>query len=233
MALFEDPRFVSATAPAAVRLFPLPNLVLFPQVVQPLHVFESRYCDLVEDALSSDGLVAMGLLQPGWERDYEGRPQVWPVVCVGQIISHHRLPDGRFNLLLQGTYRAAIQRELAPSTAFRQVEVDRLDDYYPASGKAARPALQQRMAELARELLPARSVVCKEVDELLSSQIPLGVLCDVFAYMLGLPLSVKQRLLAEWNVDRRATLLMDRLASRCEEPPASQGLKIPPPFSLN
>lgn len=232
MAMFEDLRFAPAAAHGAVRLFPLPNLVLFPQVVQPLHVFEPRYRELVEVALASDGLIAMGLLQPGWERDYEGRPQVWPVVCVGQILSHHRLPDGRFNLLLQGAYRAAIRRELPAATPFRQVEVDRLDDYYPTSGKAARPALQKRLADLARKLSPERSPVRKELDELLSNQISLGALCDVFAFSLSLPLSLKQRLLSEWNVDRRAQMLIERLTAQLEEQPP-QGPNFPPPFSLN
>ena len=51
-----------------VRLFPLPNLVLFPNVAQPLHVFEPRYRQLMADSLAADRLIAMALLQPGWGR---------------------------------------------------------------------------------------------------------------------------------------------------------------------
>ena len=66
------------------RLFPLPNLVLFPHVLQPLHIFEPRYCDLLEAALADDRLIAMAVLAPGWEKDYEGRPPVHPIACLGR-----------------------------------------------------------------------------------------------------------------------------------------------------
>src|SRR5580700_9155649 len=88
------------------RLFPLPNLVLFPHVIQPLHVFEPRYRQLMEDALQADRLMAIALLQPGWEEDYHQRPPIHPVVCIGRIFKEERLEDGRFNLLLQGLCRA-------------------------------------------------------------------------------------------------------------------------------
>src|SRR3954465_8007381 len=84
------------------RLFPLPNLVLFPSVVQPLHVFEPRYRQLMVDALAEDRLIAMALLQPGWEDDYHKRPPIYPGVCIGRIFKEEKLEDGRFNLLLQG-----------------------------------------------------------------------------------------------------------------------------------
>src|SRR5204863_9636969 len=84
------------------RLFPLPNVVLFPHVVQPLHIFEPRYRQMTADALAGDQLIAPALLRPGWEGDYEGRPATYPVVCVGKIVSEQQLPDGRFNILLRG-----------------------------------------------------------------------------------------------------------------------------------
>src|SRR3954468_6275909 len=76
------------------RLFPLPNLVLFPHVIQPLHVFEPRYRQLMQDALDSDRLMALALLKPGWEEDYHQRPPVHPVVCIGRIFKEERLEDG-------------------------------------------------------------------------------------------------------------------------------------------
>src|SRR5688500_7483895 len=107
-----------------VRLFPLPNLVMFPHVVQPLHIFEPRYCDLLEDALADNRQLAIVLLQPGWERDYEGRPAVAPVACLGKVVAHERLPTGRHNILLRGLKRIAIRRELPANRPFRLAEVD-------------------------------------------------------------------------------------------------------------
>ncbi len=44
------------------RLFPLPDLVMFPHVMQPLHIFEPRYREMLNEALDSDGLIAMSIL---------------------------------------------------------------------------------------------------------------------------------------------------------------------------
>ena len=76
-------------------LFPLPNVVLFPSVFLPLHIFEPRYREMVADALASDRMIGMVLLRPGWERDYEGRPPVYPIGCTGVITHVERQPDGR------------------------------------------------------------------------------------------------------------------------------------------
>src|SRR5947209_17017865 len=84
------------------RLFPLPNLVLFPQVIQPLHIFEPRYRQMTADALDDDRLIALALLQPGWEPDYGGTPPLFASACLGKIVADQCLPDGRFNLLLRG-----------------------------------------------------------------------------------------------------------------------------------
>src|SRR5439155_15703175 len=88
------------TGPA--RLFPLPNLVFFPQVMQPLHIFEPRYRALTADALAGDRLMALVLLQPDWEKDYDAKPAICPVACLGKIVAEQRLEDGRYNLLLRG-----------------------------------------------------------------------------------------------------------------------------------
>src|SRR5256885_15605887 len=97
--------------PAAVPLFPLPNTVLFPHAVLPLHIFEERYKRMTADALAGDRLIAMALLTPGWEKQYYSRPEIAPVVCVGRIISHEKLPAGKYHLLPQGETRARLIQE--------------------------------------------------------------------------------------------------------------------------
>ena len=219
-----------------VRLFPLPNLVMFPHVVQPLHIFEPRYCDMLEAALARDKLIAMVLLEPGWESDYEGRPALSPVACLGKVIAHERLPTGRHNILLRGLKRAAIRRELPPAASFRQAEVDLLDDFYPASSAPQRAQVQRDLLALARRLLPDSDALHEQLDELLASQASLGMLTDIFAFTLGFPTAVKQRLLAEWNVERRAKLLCEKLSAltqRLDASPPVEPTEFPPRFSLN
>jgi ATP-dependent Lon protease len=229
-----SPASIAATGP--VRLFPLPGLVMFPHVVQPLHIFEPRYCSLLEEALAGDRQIAMVLLQPGWESDYEGRPAIAPVACLGKVMAHERLPAGRHNILLRGLRRVAIQNELPPSRPFRQAVVDPIDDIYSASGAKRRAKLQRQLVELARQLLPDSAALHEQLDELSASDASLGMLTDVFSFTLGFAPTIKQRLLAEPNVERRAALLREKLSALAEQahrPPADQPSEFPPRFSMN
>ncbi len=92
-------------------LFPLPNVVLFPNVFLPLHIFEPRYREMTADALASDRLIGMVLLQHGWQANYEGRPPVYPVGCSGVITHVEQLASGRYNIVLRGLERFRIVRE--------------------------------------------------------------------------------------------------------------------------
>src|SRR3954470_12159863 len=96
----------------AARLFPLPNLVLFPHVVQPLHVFEPRYRQMTADALAGDRLIALVLLKPGWEDEYDARPAAHPCARLGRVVADQLLPDGRYNLLVRGLARLRVRDEV-------------------------------------------------------------------------------------------------------------------------
>jgi uncharacterized protein len=88
--------------PPTLPIFPLPNVVLFPNVFLPLHIFEPRYREMVGDALTGDRLIGMVLLRPGWEPNYEGRPEVYDVGCAGLITFSEQHGDGRYNIVLRG-----------------------------------------------------------------------------------------------------------------------------------
>jgi Lon protease-like protein len=130
---------------SSVPLFPLPGVVLFPRAVLPLHIFEERYKTMMADALRGERQIAMALLRPGWERDYHGKPAIDPVVCVGKILSHERLPDGKYNLLLQGQARARIVRENDSDTPYRLAELEALaeTEASPADMDAERDRLSR------------------------------------------------------------------------------------------
>src|SRR6187399_1861593 len=97
--------------PPTIPIFPLPNVVLFPNVFLPLHIFEPRYRAMVADALRGDRIIGMTLLRPGFETDYEGRPPVYPVGCAGLITHSEALPDARFNIVLRGMEKFRIVGE--------------------------------------------------------------------------------------------------------------------------
>src|SRR5207247_4249108 len=92
-------------------IFPLPNVVLFPNGLLPLHVFEPRYREMVADALASDRMIGMALLKPGWEHEYEGHPPVYPIGSNGVITHVERLDDGRYNIVLREVERFRILEE--------------------------------------------------------------------------------------------------------------------------
>ncbi len=97
--------------PEAIPIFPLPDLVFFPRTFLPLHIFEPRYRQMVADAVAGGQCIGMALLKDGWEDDYYGNPPIHEVGCVGRLVQVHPLPDGRYNILLQGLRRYVIQDE--------------------------------------------------------------------------------------------------------------------------
>lgn len=98
--------------PERIPVFPLPNVVFFPETFLPLHIFEPRYRAMVVDAVARGQCIGMALLKEGWEQDYHGNPPIFKLGCVGRLVSVERLPDGRFNILLQGLERYEIYQEL-------------------------------------------------------------------------------------------------------------------------
>lgn len=106
------PHTLSVDFNRPIRLFPLNKCILLPHATIPLHIFEPRYRAMIKDALDTDGLVAMATFAgDDYLQDYEGTPPIRPNVCVGYLVHHDRLIDGRYNILLQGIARAAIVEE--------------------------------------------------------------------------------------------------------------------------
>jgi uncharacterized protein len=228
-----DISFDAETFSGVARLFPLPNLVMYPHVMQPLHVFEGRYREMLEDALASDRLIAMALLEPGWESDYESRPPVAPYACLGKVVAHHRLEDGRYNLLLMGVGRIRILDELSPPRSFRQAKVELLHDCC-CGDLHQLDELQSDLLTAFKHLLPCSCQVPEQLTDLLSKHLPLGMLTDLAAYTLPLDLAVKRELLAECRVDARARILLKQLERKFAKHAVAAALEaFPPPFSDN
>ncbi len=216
------------------RLFPLPNVVLFPHVMQPLQIFEPRYLEMLADSLADDRLITMALLAPGWEADYDGRPPVSSTVCVGRIVTHQPADEGRQNVLLVGLKRARIVRELAPKRSYREAVVELLEEEHPAESGADRAALQRRMLEFVERFAPRATDKENPFEAVLAGDVPLGMLTDIVTYMLPLDLSFKECMLAETNVEHRARRLLEHVGSLGEFDGVSVSESpFPPQFSVN
>lgn len=126
--LMRDTAGLDPGALTSLPIFPLPNCVLLPGGLMPLHVFEPRYRDLTRDCLAGTQLMAVARLRPGYETSYYGRPPVYERCGVGRIICSEELPDGRYALLLRGLARVEIARELPADRSYRIVEARVLPD---------------------------------------------------------------------------------------------------------
>lgn len=133
--------------PPTIPIFPLPNVVLFPNVFLPLHIFEARYRAMVADALGGDRMIGMVLLQPGYEPQYEGRPPVYTVGCAGVITHSERLAGGRFNIVLRGLEKFRISGE-DPSKPYRLAHIDPLPEEVPEADRTLLRQQRQRLEAL-------------------------------------------------------------------------------------
>jgi Lon protease-like protein len=218
-----------------VSLFPLPNLVLFPHVVQPLHVFEPRYRQMVNDSLAGDRLLAMALLCQNGERIPGTLPRIHPVICIGRIFREENLPDGRFNLLLHGVSRARIINELpSGGKLYRRAGVELLDDV-PAASKEIEDTLRAGLLQQVDTWFGSQPEARSQIRKLFKSELPLGSLCDILAFALPLDAEVKQELLELVDIEERGQLLLTSLRENREShaDESRPKRKFPPDFSLN
>ena len=123
-------------------LFPL-NVVLFPGMALPLHIFEPRYREMIGRCLESDEGFGVVLIQEGQE---VGEPAIpFGIGTVAQIASVERLPDGRMNLVTVGTRRFRCVEDLQV-VPYRIARVEWLDDEQPPSAECTQLASEVRGA---------------------------------------------------------------------------------------
>ena len=208
------------------RLFPLSGVVLFPHVVLPLHIFEPRYRQMTRDALAGDRRIAMVQYVEPRSLPVSGGPAALErVACLGEIIRHEALPDGRFNILLLGKERIDLVRELEVKTLYRQAGYRSIEEPEFEEG-TAREDLERSVRAGLVHLVPGPD----EFESLFETHVPLGVLTDLLAYSLPLPPAVKQQYLDEPDPRIRASWLTHLMISL---PGHSDLPRFPPEFSPN
>lgn len=191
--------------PAAIPLFPLPNVVLFPNVTLPLHIFEPRYREMVRDALEGDRIIGMVLLRPGWEKDYEGRPDIYEVGCAGLITHAERTEDGRYNLVLRGLEKFRIRQE-DHQRSYRLAEVETILEPMSERDREVMHAERRRLETL---LVPQPEG--RGVDPKMPPSMPDEELVNALAQYLDLEVVEKQALLERDGLVARCRSLIDLL----------------------
>ena len=188
---------------AIVPLFPLPGVFLFPGTVMPLHIFEPRYRQMIEDSLDSPGRLVMATVLEGHEDELPGAPPVHHIAGLGEIMRHERLPDGRFLILLAGIARVLI-REVPSRKLYRSAEAIPLREVpVPAArARALRPQLLRALAQRSREPIE------------IPNDMPLGQITDLLLIRLELPQSLMQELFSLTKVDERAKRVLEQHAAK-------------------
>jgi uncharacterized protein len=236
----EKPLDITLDFGRQIPLFPLPNCVLFPGAVQPLHLFEPRYHQMMTETLQDQSAIALGLLKPGWEKDYYGSPAVHEILCAGKIIAHERLADGNYNLLLMGVLRARVLGQHKPGL-YRTVTLEPL-----AESVAAKPAADALQRQVLRDLLAKTALkeltITPSLDSFFDPTVPTGRLLDLLAFNLVQDIPSRQRLLEELDVKKRGEMLLQNLLTlaRRMDPQMPQQAEStpgaptwPPPLSTN
>ncbi len=180
-----------------VPLFPLPGVFLFPRQLMPLHVFEPRYRQMIEDSLDGPGRIALGSIPEGYALDEQGNPQVSPIAGLGEITHHERVKDGRFLIWLFGLTRVRMM-EVGSDRLYRKVRVEPLIESAPPSEYAERlkAAVGRAIQERADESLE------------LPESVELGMLVDVLIQQLEVPAEVMDAMFVEMDVVRRAEMAL-------------------------
>jgi uncharacterized protein len=191
--------------PPTIPIFPLPNVVLFPNVFLPLHIFEPRYREMVNDALAGDRIIGMVLLKPGYEADYEGRPPVYPVGCAGVITHAEPLDDGRFNIVLRGLEKFRVTGE-QHDKPYRVAHIDVIPETIAAEDRETLRRQRQRL-----ETLLAAALERTGSDPKFPPAVPDEDLVNALAQYLQLEPLERQALLERDNCLQRCHALIELL----------------------
>ena len=194
--------------PLILPIFPLPDLTFFPHTLLPLHIFEARYRAMVTDVLPRDKRLALVGLKPCYEQSYAGKPPVYPVAGVGEIVKWERLANGRYNILLRGDARARIEREVPTDTLYRVVAARRLDETPPTRDVGP---LIERVRTQCRRLLAALGRPRELLDEALKEGQAPGAIADQIASAVLPDPVLRQQLLETLDVEARLQRLVGAL----------------------
>jgi len=199
------------TLPEVIPLFPLPNVVFFPRMPLPLHVFEPRYRAMVRDASRGARLIGMVLLRGGWEQDYYGRPPIFATGTVGEMVRVEELDEGRFNIVLRGLQEFTIVRELDRAD-YREAVVG----WREPLGGSLPDGMRDGIRALVRRYLVLRGRELGE-DDLLRASVDDETMVNFLAQHLDVPPLEKQAMLEAVTLGERGRRLVEVLEFRVQE----------------
>jgi Lon protease-like protein len=208
-----DHREALAQACAALKVFPLQGVTVFPGTPTPFHIFEPRYRELVRDALASDRMLAIPTMAEPGEAPFEIEP-VRQIAGACFIEDYERLADGRYHVLVRGAGRVRLVDELATGKPYREFRAEILDDVLPESARAEARAKAEGLEQLLVQIaagLPAESGATKLAAD--AARLGPSALADLAAAALVTDVEARYGILAEPDVLRRLDLVTAEAAA--------------------
>ncbi|MEM8921398.1 MAG: LON peptidase substrate-binding domain-containing protein [Pseudomonadota bacterium] len=182
-------------------LFPLSGAILFPRGTLPLNVFEPRYLNMIDDAMSGSRLI--GMIQPRADAHDDDPPPLSDVGCVGRITSYSETEDGRYLIILTGVSRFKLLEEADVQLPYRMAEAD-----FHAFGDDLKASPAHETCDRASLLDALRAYLDKRdlnADWSAVSDAPMETLINALA--AGCPFS---------NAEKQALLEAEALRDRCD-----------------
>ncbi len=207
------------TRAQGLALFPLSNVVLFPGVKVPLHIFEPRYRQMLDAVLAADRRIGMTVVRPEHQGGMSGDPPLFPIGCCGEISEFQRRPDGRCDLVLHGIWRFRMLSEEPrdPERMYRIARVQPLEDPFPE-------ALRERVARLRANVVENVAFLARQAaadgarfDPALFEGVDDSSFVNVLANAIAFPVEEKQALLEADGVPERYARLASALSFRRAE----------------
>lgn len=195
-----------------IPLFPLPGVALLPHASTPLHVFEPRYRAMTRTVLDSHGLIATATFAgDAWKQNHLGNPPLRPAVCIGYVLRHDRLPDGRYNLLLQGLARATIVEEDLPhADGYRTAMLQPVETAPPRNDALADQRLE--IETLLHDGAMQKLSAVQAVHRWFNDQLPTTAVVDLATLTLCHDPAQRYAMLAQPDAAQRADWLVRFLA---------------------
>lgn len=214
-----------------IALFPFDSVILYPQTVQHLHIFEQRYRQLVEDCIESspsgkaqDGApIAIAVTEKGVVIHDSCSPVVLrPVVCIGRILQDEPLPDGRHNILVHGICRAMIREMYEPDDE-RRYRTALMRPIESRGAKSPSPVVRESLKRLLEGQRLGRMHAADTIREWIDrEEVPIETLIEMASFILMKDDMVRYRLLAEPDPSERARIVhaelehIDRIVGMCD-----------------
>lgn len=205
--------------PTLIPVFPLDGALLLPGCQLPLQIFEPRYLNMVDDAMSGSRVIGM-IQTTGGDR---ARPDLAQVGCLGRITAYAETGDGRYMITLTGLCRFVTGDELSTNTPYRQLRPDFARFVTDLDGIEERIELDRpAFLTLLRRYLDQKNLA---VEWEAAKQAPADALINSLAMGLPLDPAEKQALLEAPTIAERG-----RVLSALLEIDAAAGDDEPPPL---